>query len=143
MAKAMNEVEARFNDAFATWNIRLPPENVATRRRGKIVEAGWAIWYLFGSDEKGEYLDYYASHRMTEDRHVRIYADGHVEYLPTIAGMRLASEDPEEDARLLAEYRAQNQRVARMLEDKGFGIEGDEPGGVQVNRFLHADDPGR
>ncbi len=42
--------------------------------------------------------------------------------------MRLASEDPEEDARLEAEYYAENQRVARMLEAKGFGTEGDEPG---------------
>jgi hypothetical protein len=24
-----------------------------------------------------------------------------------------------------------------MLEAKGFGLEGDEPGGVQVNRYLH------
>ena len=95
-----------------------------------------AIWYLFGSDENGEYLDYYASHRMTEDSYVRIYVDGHEEYLPEIVGMRLASEDPEEDARLEAEYYAENQRVARMLEAKGFEAEGDEPGGVQMNRFL-------
>ncbi len=132
----MNEVENRFNSTFSNWGIRLPPEDIANRSRGKIVEAGWAIWYLFGSDENGEYLDYYASHRMTEDSHVRIYVDGHEEYLPEIVGMRLASEDPEEDARLEAEYYAENQRVARMLEAKGFGAEGDEPGGVQMNRFL-------
>jgi len=137
----MNEMETRFNDTFRNWGIRLPAEDAADRQRGKIVEAGWAIWYLFGSDERGEYLDYYASHRMTEDEHVRIYADGHTEYLSTIAGMRLASQDPEEDARLKAEYLAENQRTARMLEAKGFGIEGDEPGGVQINRFLHVNEP--
>lgn len=136
----MDEIEARFNDTFRNWGIRLPPEGVADRQRGKIVQAGWAIWYLFGSDKSGEYLDYYASHRMTEDSHVRIYADGRVEYLPTVAGMRLASQDPEEDARLKAEYLAENQRIAAMLETKGFGIEGDEPGGVQINRFLHVDE---
>jgi hypothetical protein len=141
MTRAMNEMETRFNDTFRNWGIRLPTEDAADRRRGKIVEAGWAIWYLFGSDERGEYLDYYASHRMTEDEHVRIYADGHTEYLSTIAGMRLASQDPEEDARLKAEYLAENQRTARMLEAKGFGIEGDEPGGVQINRFLHVNEP--
>ncbi|MGH3088829.1 MAG: hypothetical protein ACRDSJ_16100 [Rubrobacteraceae bacterium] len=137
----MNEMEARFNDAFSNWSIRLPPEDVAARRRGKIVEAGWAIWYLFGSDERGEYLDYYASHRMTEDRHVRIHANGHMEDLPAIAGMRMASQDPEEDARLEAEHLAENQRIAKMLEAKGFGIEGDEPGGVQINRFLRISEP--
>ena len=59
-----------------------------------------------------------------------------MEGLPAISSMRLASEDPEEDARLEAEHRQETQRVVRMLEEKGFGMEGDEPGGVQINRFL-------
>lgn len=137
----MKEIESQFNDTFSPWNIRLPPEDIANRRRGKIVEAGWAIWYLFGSDEKGEYLDYYASHRMTNDRHVRLYANGEREALPTIAEWQLVSKDPEENDRLEAEYFANNRRVARMLEAKGFGIVGDEPGGVQMNRFLHVNKP--
>lgn len=133
----MKNIESQFNDAFGHWRIRLPPDAVEQRKRGKIVRAGWAIWYLFGSDEKGEYLDYYASHRMTDDRHVRLYADGRCEDLPAIAGLRPCSGDPEEDARLEAEYCAENQRVARLLEEKGFDLRGDEPGGVQINRFLH------
>jgi len=124
----MNEIELRFNDAFALWDIRLPREDIAQRRRGKIIKAGWAIWYLFGSNVKHEYLDYYASHRMTNDRHVRIYANGHCEELQTIQAFRRASEDPKEDARLQAEYYAANQRVAKLLESKGFGLQGDEPG---------------
>ena len=50
--------------------------------------------------------------------------------------MRLASQDPEEDARLAAEHLEENRRVARMLQEKGFGVQGDEPGGVQINRYL-------
>ncbi len=50
--------------------------------------------------------------------------------------MRVVSGDPEEDARLKAEHLAENRRVAGMLEQKGFGMEGNEPGGVQVNRYL-------
>lgn len=132
----MREIEARFQDTFAPWGITLPPDHVRERRRGKIVEAGWAIWYLFGSDERGEYLDYYASHRMTNDRHIRIREDGAEEHLPTVSTMRITSQDPEEDARLAAEHLDENRRVARMLEGKGFGVEGDEPGGVQINRYL-------
>ncbi len=132
----MTKIESKFNDGFAHWEIRLPPDAVGQRKRGKIARAGWAIWYLFGSDERGEYLDYYASHRMTDDRHVRIYADGHCEDLPTIREFRLFPDEPEEDARLEAEHYAENQRVARMLEQKGFGLQGDEPGGVQINRHL-------
>jgi hypothetical protein len=130
------EIVERFRHDFGPWGIALPPEHARDRRRGKIVASGWAIWYLFGSDDRGEYLDYYASHRMTNDRHVRIREDGGEESLPTVESMRPASRDPEEDARLATEHLAENRRVARMLEEKGFGMEGGEPGGVQVNRYL-------
>jgi hypothetical protein len=132
----VSTIELAFATDFSHWGITLPPENVRERRRGKIVAAGWTIWYLFGHDERGEYLDYYASHRMTNDRHLRIYESGQVESLPAINSMRLASSDPEEDARLEAEHREEQSKVARILEEKGFGIEGDEPGGIQINRYL-------
>ena len=54
----MKNIESKFNATFAHWGIRLPAGAVEQRERGKIVQTGWAIWYLFGSDEKGEYLDY-------------------------------------------------------------------------------------
>jgi hypothetical protein len=132
----VREAEDRFNSHFSTWSIRLPPDDVANRRRGKIVKAGWAIWYLFGSDEKGEYLDYYAAHRMTNDRHLRIHANGEEHGLDTFQEFRLCSQDPAEDKRLETAYYAENQRVAKLLHEKGFGLAGDEPGGVQINRAL-------
>ncbi len=76
---------------------------------------------------------------MTDDRHVRVNADGSEEDLPTIQSMRLVSRDPEEDARLEAEYFARNQKVSRMLEAKGFVMAGDEPTLTQVNRYLHTE----
>ncbi len=136
----MNEIKSQFDSAFSTWEISLPAEALATRSRGKIVKSGWAIWYLFGSDDKGEYLDYYASHRMTDDRHVRIYESGENLDLPTVSTFRPSSQDPDEDARLEAEYLAENQRVAELLEAKGFALEADEPGGVQINRLLRLRD---
>jgi hypothetical protein len=77
----MSVLEERFRDHFAPWSISIPPGHVGERGREKIVEGGWAIWYLFGEDERGEYLDYYASHRMTNDRHFRLREDGTEEYL--------------------------------------------------------------
>jgi hypothetical protein len=68
---------------------------------------------------------------MTDDRHVRIYEDGTEESLPAITTFRVVSGDRRED-----EYREHNRRVGRMLEEKGFGIEGDEPGSVWMNRYL-------
>jgi len=137
----MHEIESIFDKTFAHWEIRLPPDAIAERRRGKIVKRGWAIWYLFGTDERGEYVDYYASHRMTNDRHVRIYADGSKKDLPTILSSRRCSEDPEADARLEAEFQDSNAKTAKILEDKGFGMKGDEPAGVRINRFLNLQKP--
>ncbi len=121
---------------FAHWDIRLPPDHVAERRRGKINQAGWSIWFLFGRNERGEYLDYYASHRMTSDEHVRIYADGQTEVLEAMRGMRLSSPDPEEDKRLEDQYFAENRRISKVLEEKGFGLSGDEPVSIQLGRVL-------
>jgi hypothetical protein len=132
----VRKIEGRFQLAFYRWGIALPPEDVRERRRGKIVAAGWAIWYPFGEDERGEYLDYYASHRMTDDRYVRIYEDGAEERLPTVSTFQIISGNKRENARLEAEYLEHNRRVGRLLEEKGFGIAGDEPGGVQMNRYL-------
>lgn len=133
----MEAIEAHFNDRFRHWDIRLPAEDIAHRRSGRIIEAGWTIWYLFGSDSEGEFLDYYSAHRMTGDDHYRIYVSGKCERLPVVRDMRMCSDDPEEDARLDAEFYADNQRVAEMLQAKGFNLRGDEPGGVQMNRLLH------
>ncbi len=41
-----------------------------------------------------------------------------------------------EECRLHAEYEARNKRISEMLEAKGFGLSGDEPGGVQINCLL-------
>ena len=132
----MKALEDCFASRFAHWAIRLPEDHVAQRRRGKINQAGWTIWFLFGKDDRGEYLDYYASHRMTSDEHVRIYADGEVEELEALLSLRLTSQDPEDDRRLEAEYFAENRRISNMLEEKGFLLSGDEPLSNQLGRVL-------
>jgi len=44
-----------------------------------------------GKGRGAEYLDYYASHRMTNDRHIRLREDGSEEHLPMVSTMRPAS----------------------------------------------------
>ncbi len=135
----MRRIESQFKQSFLPWGIELPREAVEAGQRGIIVEAGWTIWYLFGSDDSGEYLDYYSSHRMTNDSHVRIYEDGRVEGLESLWEMRETSEDPDEDARLENEFWEHNERVAKLLEAKGFGLTGDEHGSAIVRRgFLES-----
>ncbi len=133
----MDKIIEQFNRDFAHWGIRLPLDAVREKGRGKIIKAGWAIWYRFGVGSKGEYLDYYSAHRMTDDRHTRVYEDGQIENLPTIISMYRVTDDPEENSRIRAEFYAKNQEIAAMLAEKGFGISGEEPGAIQINRFLH------
>ena len=99
----MDRAANQFSRDFSKWAIRLPQEDVAQRRRGRINAEGWAIWYLFGNDDRGEYFDSYAAQRLEAD------------------------------------FVAKNQRVAALLEDKGFGLDGSEPVSVVMNRNVRID----
>lgn len=129
-----------FGRELGWCGIYLPLDILKNRQRGRIVSSRCAVWYLFGADEQGEFLDYYSSHRATGDSHARLYANGRIEYLPSIQGGWCSSPDPEDAARQKAKFFAENQRIAKMLEEKGFGLVGDEPGGVQINRYLYLND---
>lgn len=109
-----------FNECFSHWDIILPEENIKNRENGYIQKAGWLIQYCFGKDETGEYLDYYATHRMTTDSHMRIYADGREKSLPVLSTIHGTSEDPKEAKRLEDEFYKRNQEIAEMLAEKGF-----------------------
>ena len=96
------------------------------RRRGRIgiddgdYHYGDTVSYLFGRDERGEYLDFFTHHRIAGDRHVRIRADGELEALPTIPIGRLMSQDPVEDVRLEQKHSENVSGIAAMLRAKGF-----------------------
>lgn len=116
-----NEINCRYiQQAFC------PLEDQATGKRFKKWEeriypaGGLAYSVCFGEDENGEYMDYYAAHRMTDDSHVRIYADGKEKALPTLNGRVLCSEDPVKAKRLEEEHDARNREVVEMLVEKGF-----------------------
>ncbi len=132
----MNRIEREFNRDFANWDICLPSGATASREAGRIVKNGWTVWYAFGSDEGIEYLDYYASHRMTNDRHVRLYADGRTEGLEAISEFHVVPEDPNEAAQAQADFYARNREVRRMLDEKGFTLEGVVHPSVAINHYL-------
>ena len=118
----MEEIEKAFNQTFANWDIQLPAEVVASRQSGKFFKGGWTIEYLFGSEEDKEYLDYYAVHRMTNDRHVRIHADGHCENLEMPMEFIVYPEGSDEIAQEQAKeaFYEHNRAVYERLREKGF-----------------------
>lgn len=118
----MDNLAQIFEAYFGQWDIRLPAEAVATRQPGRLAAGGWTIHYLFGRDERGEYLDFYATHRMTNDRHVRIRASGETEMLPAIVDEIVYPPDATDEQRrqIEQEYRRHNIEVSDALRRKGF-----------------------
>ncbi|MBF0555556.1 MAG: hypothetical protein HQK96_13540 [Nitrospirae bacterium] len=73
-------IKLLFAEEFAMWKIKLPDKGVKLRKDGQISKEGWSIEYEFGKEKGKEYLDVWASHRMTNDRQIRIYEDGEIDY---------------------------------------------------------------
>jgi len=116
----LGRVAAAFEADFEHWRLSIPERHLTDRRPGFVEDQGWLIQFTFGRDALGEYLDYYAAHRMTDDRHNRLYVSGYRRGLAALAGMCMTSRDPEEAAKLEAAYFRRNRRVARALIKKGF-----------------------
>jgi len=118
----MNKIEEAFADYFEHWGIRLPAEALQARQSGEIRSHGWAIQYQFGTNERGAFLDFYASHRMTNDRHLRIYESGRTEELPAYFDMIVYPANATKNQREQAEreYRQHNAKVSEELKRKGF-----------------------
>jgi tetratricopeptide (TPR) repeat protein len=115
-------IENTFAEHFAHWKITLPQEDLNDRCSGHIFQAGWLIQYCFGKDDTCGYMDYYATHRMTNDRHVRIYANGREEQLPAFISWCPTGDDPVKAKQLTDECYRQDYEVVMMLLDKGFNI---------------------
>ena len=114
----MNRIEATFAEYFGTWDIQLPSNAVASKQPGKIFQAGWHIKYVFGED----HLEFFAEHRMTNPRHIRIYSDGRCEPLEAPQEWCVIPADADEAAAQQAreEYYACNRRVHAELTAKGL-----------------------
>lgn len=102
-----------FNAAFEYWEIELPVDALEPGVVWLILHRGWTIWTRYDVENGQEYLDYYATHRMTNDRHLRMYVDGDAVGLPTmdlVVGRHVTE----------AEWEARRVFEAKMLEEKGF-----------------------
>ncbi len=114
-------IRSAFQIYFAHWGLRLPPR-VQAGVRGTLKEAGWQVKFLAGEDDGGLYLDCYARHRMTNDRHFRIRPSGQLEDLPALRDMILypAESKEEEQEEIARQHREWNENVWEMLSRKGF-----------------------
>jgi hypothetical protein len=116
----------------ANFDTRIGPGDVVLGSRRAVGERGWRITYRVDADDGGfPSLEFYSTHRMTNDRHVRIWADGYLErldamhefyaYDPKVPGLQEAAEE---------KYLRHNQAVGRQLRARGLYPHGD------INTFL-------
>ena len=106
---------------FASWSIELPHAALSEPGAGRLAEAGWLIRYLFGREGEREYLEFFAEHRLTNARHVRIWEDGRTEDLDSpMEGFVYDDAIPGDRERARAEYVEHNRRVYEELEKKGL-----------------------
>lgn len=133
-AEASASIADVFNDYFRNWNIRISPGHVRDGNRDSIEARGWRINYLVDTDADGKlFLEFYATHRMTDDRHVRISSSGDVEDLDAITSMVFfdpnVAGDQERASRKNIEH---NRKITAELEAKGLYPSGD------INAFLRS-----
>lgn len=114
-------IDGRFAEYFANSGIRLPAGAVELEELGIIQEDGWTIRYVFGNDAGGSYLEFYATHRMTNDRRVRIYGSGETKGLEALETMhRYDPKIPGDKERAARENRRRNTRITKELEAHGL-----------------------
>lgn len=121
-----------FNSYFRNSSIQVSPSDIRPGARDSIAQRGWGIRYVVGSDDNGDlYLEFYATHRMTNDRHVLISSSGDMEHLDALNSMVFFDPNVGGDReRASRENIQRNQRVAEDLEAKGLFPSGN------INAFL-------
>jgi hypothetical protein len=120
--RSMGDQERRiaevFNDYFYNFGIRISPEDVddGIRRTIRDSFSGWAITYRVDRDVAGALnLEFYATNRRTNDRHVLISADGECEHLDAISEMVILNSD-----NAVEESEHRNEVIARHLQERGL-----------------------
>jgi hypothetical protein len=107
--------KAAFDARFAPWQVELPAADLANRRRGTIRQNGWTIHYRFDRENDREFIEYFASHRMTNDTLQRIYSDG--EYALVAACQEFYDEG---NPSAYQAYLTTNRRFYTLVHDLGL-----------------------
>jgi hypothetical protein len=111
----MPKIKEAFDRQFERWQIQLSPDNIETRRSGSIQQQGWLINYRFGREANRDFLEYFASHRLTNDTLNRIWDDGTAELIGYCQEFFLANNQEAEQA-----YTEHNRRFYQQVKDSGL-----------------------
>lgn len=109
------------NDSFSAYfndhNISLPDPIPS---KGTVKASGWTITYrLFKDENQAFYLDFFAQHRMTNSRHVRILDSGEIQTLESYRDALIFNEQTGDNwNKALAAKQIHNEKVTDILKAK-------------------------
>lgn len=115
-SSAEERIAESFNEYFSAWDIRIAPEDavIGIQRVLTDRDSGWRIAYRIDPDDSDlPVMEFYAVNRFTDDRHVRIWADGNGEHLDAISEITFVGEDDDSSGR-------SNAAIAQELRERGL-----------------------
>ena len=110
-----DKIKQAFDKQFEPWGIVLPEADLKERRKGSINKGGWSINYRFGTEGGLEYIEYFATHRMTNDTLNRIYENGKWEVVGYCQEFYVVG-DPQAER----DYFAHNSKFYEEVKSKGL-----------------------
>jgi hypothetical protein len=112
---SLDTIKQTFDRKYAAWSLVLPEASLSARSPGSINKNGWTVNYRYGSEGGQDHLEYFASHRMTNDTLNRIYDDGREEVLGYCQEFHLADNEQAEQA-----YYEHNRKFYEDVKKRGL-----------------------
>lgn len=119
---AQRRIAEAFNNYFDTFPISIAVEDIVVGTRRTLRRDGWAITYRVDEDADGRpTLEFYATHRMTNDRHGVISADGQLENQDSIREMLIFyPKVPGSQDAAVEEFQTHNRAIEHHLRERGL-----------------------
>lgn len=87
-------IKRAFDVHFAGYGLSLPTECLS-EVSGEFDQNGWSVHYRLGEEAGTEFVECFATHRMTNDRLYSVYTDGRVEMIDSSTDGVLVEHDRE------------------------------------------------
>jgi hypothetical protein len=112
----------RFAEDYRRRGVPVSPEALAERDAGHLFERGWHIGFVWGQEEGREFREVLAQHRMTNDRHYRVWASGEIDHLEAPSEFHVIPKDANtaELERSARKFHAANAAIYERLRTKGL-----------------------
>jgi len=118
-----DRIAESFNRYFQNSGIRITPRDVRVGTRRLIRQHGWGIAFRVIADDGGSpSLEFYAGHRLTDDRHVLIWADGLCQRLDAISPWRFPYNPKVPGAKEVADEASREHTIRIITELRTKGI---------------------